>query len=283
MPEPLTLLHAPLGQPGSGRVRYGAAMALWRDGLISAEVLEVYRVASAHDARDPLQTLRDLGLPSPPVSAKEPPLQTLYSAARDYLLTLDHPGAAEVRASLPADPGPEQARPARTSAIVDRWLRPALDAMDDRHRPLAQAIGDAAGRLDWAPYSGYPLAEIGPYFPNGQAAGSIMGAPAPFAAQDIDLGLFLIAPNVVYRDHNHAAPELYAPLTGPHGWRFGPDRPLVIKPAHEPVWNPPHQPHLTKVGAVPFLCLYVWTRDVAELAKVIPASDWPELEALTLA
>lgn len=81
----------------------------------------------------------------------------------------------------------------------------------------------------------------------------------PLAAEDFDMGIFLVAPDTLYRDHQHAAPELYAPLTGPHGWRFGPGRPLQIKHAHEPVWNPPQQPHLTKTGKIPFLSLFVWT------------------------
>jgi Dimethlysulfonioproprionate lyase len=283
MTDPAGFLNAPLGQPGSGRVRYGAAMALWRDGAISAEVLEVYRVASAHDARDPLQILRELGLPLPPRKALETPMKALYTAARDYLLTLDHPGAAEVRAGLPADPGPEQARPARRNAVVDQWLAPALQAMDASHRSLAQTIGDAADRLEWITYDRYPAADIGPQFPSGHAYAMILGGGAPFAARDFDLDLFLIAPHTLYRDHHHAAPELYAPLTGPHGWRFGAGRPLVVKPAHQPVWNPAHQPHLTKTGVVPFLALVVWTRDVNEVARVIHSPDWAELEATRIA
>jgi hypothetical protein len=282
MTDPGRFLFAPLGQPGSGRVRYGAAMELWRLGQISAEVLEVYRVVSAHDGRDPMDALRERGLPLPDLPDAQSPVRALYLAARDYLLTLDHPGATEVRAALPANPGPERRMPACKTPIIDQWLDPALQAMDDARRPLANAIRDAAGHLEWAPYTGYPLAEIGPGFPAGHAAASILGGDAPFAARDVDLGLFLIAPHVLYRDHYHPAPELYAPLTGPHGWRFGPGRPLTLKPAHQPVWNPPLQPHLTKVGAVPFLCLFVWTRDVNELAHVIPADDWPELERLTL-
>jgi hypothetical protein len=257
-------------------------MALWRDGLISADVLEVYRVASAHDARDPLQALRDLSLPLPPPAAQEAPIHALYAAARDYLVALDHPGAAEVRAGLPADPGPEHARPARKMAVVDRWLAPALEAIGDPHRLLAQTIRDAAGLLEWVTYDGYPLTEIGPGFPNGHAFAPILGGEAPFAAEDFELGLFLIAPGVLYRDHRHAAPELYAPLTGPHGWRFGVGRPLIVKPAHQPVWNPPNQPHLTKVGPVPFLGLFVWTKDVNQLAEVIPAADWTVLEGVTI-
>ena len=109
MTDAARFLHAPLGQPGSGRVRYGAAMELWRQGRISAEVLEVYRIASPHDRRDPLTMLRDEGLPLPPMPPLESPMLALYAAARDYILSLDHSGATEVRAGSPVAPGPEVA------------------------------------------------------------------------------------------------------------------------------------------------------------------------------
>lgn len=282
MPDTLRLLHAPLGQPGSGRVRYGAAMELYRTGKISAEVLEVYRVASAHDPRDPLSMLKELALPIPPMPATESPVTSLYQAARDYLLTLDHPGSAEVAASLPADPGEEHPMPRRQNKVVTDWLVPALALVRNTHPALADAIAAAAEHLEWITYDLYPREEIGEAFAEGHAYASIRGGEAPFAVDDADLGLFLIAPGTLYRDHHHAAPELYAPLTGPHGWRFGPDRPLLVKPAHDPVWNPPHQPHLTKVGRVPFLCLFVWTKDVNEVARVIPASDWSALEGMDI-
>jgi hypothetical protein len=111
---------------------------------------------------------------------------------------------------------------------------------------------------------------------------SLIGEGAAIPAEDFDLGLFLIAPHVLYRDHAHPAPELYAPLTGPHGWRFGPGTPLTVKAAHEPVWNLPDAPHLTKVGPVPFLCVFGWTKDTHLPARVIPATDWPELEAMRI-
>jgi hypothetical protein len=283
MTDALSLLHSPLGVKGSGRVRYGAAMALWRDGQISAEVLEVYRVAAAHDARDPVAELAIRGLPAPPTAVNPSPILRLYQAARDYLLALDHPGAAEVRAGLPANPGPERPMSPRANAVADRWLADALAPLSKTHPDLAAAIASAAPLLEWVTYDAYPRALIGEAFATGHAFASILGGDAPFAARDFDLGLFLIAPNTLYRDHHHAAPELYAPLTGPHGWRFGLGRPLITKPAHQPVWNPPHQPHLTKVGEVPFLSLFVWTRDVNDTAEVIPADDWPELEAAPIA
>lgn len=282
MTDPAAYLSAPLGQPGSGRVRYGAAMALYATGRISAEVLEVYRVTAAHDGRDPLMILRENGLPLPMEMMTPDPMNRLYSAARDYVLTLDHPGAAEVRASLPDTPGPARAMPQRPNAVVAEWLEPALALVDRDQAELAAAIRGAMGHLEWITYDLYPRAEIGEGFATGHAYAMIRGGGAPFAAHDADLGIFLIAPHVLYRDHRHAAPELYAPLTGPHGWRFGPNRPLLVKPAHQPVWNPANQPHMTKVGAVPFLCLFVWTKDVSEVAQVIPADDWPSLEAMKI-
>ena len=74
MTDPARFLDAPLGQPGSGRVRYGAAMALYAQGQISAEVLEVYRIASAHDGRDPAVILREMGLPVPKSGATPQPV-----------------------------------------------------------------------------------------------------------------------------------------------------------------------------------------------------------------
>ena len=279
MTDTLSLLHTPPGVPGSGRVRYGAAMALYGQGRITADVLEVYRVASAHDGRDPLAILREGGFSLPPLINAQTPVAALYAATRDYLLALDHPGAAEVRAGLPVDPGPERRMPNRSNAVVETWLPMALGALSPSRPVLAAAIEAAADRLDWVTYDAYPLPEIGEKFATGHAFASLLGGDAPFAAKDFDMGIFLVAPDTLYRDHQHAAPELYAPLTGPHGWRFGPGRPLQIKPAHEPVWNPPQQPHLTKTGKVPFLSLFVWTRDVNDLAIVIPAQDWPALEA----
>jgi len=282
MTDVLNLLHAPLGQPGSGRLRYGAAMALWRDGLISAEVLEVYRVAAAHDARDPLSVLAELGLPLPPGPPVEQPARRLYAAARDYLLRLRHPGAAEVRAGLPADPRPGRAMRSHPNAVAERWLPEACGLLSVSEPMLAAAVEAATGVLSWTTYDAYPRAAIGEAFAAGHCFASILGEDAPFAADDFELGLFLIAPDVLYRDHCHTAPELYVPLTGPHGWRFRAGRPLIVKPAHQPVWNPPHQRHLTKVGAVPFLSLYVWTRDVNEPAHVIPADDWAALEGTAI-
>lgn len=67
MNDAFELLNTPLGVPGSGRVRYGAAMEFYCRGLISEDQLNVYLEAAAYDARDPVLLLVDRGLPPLPL------------------------------------------------------------------------------------------------------------------------------------------------------------------------------------------------------------------------
>lgn len=48
----------PLGEPGSGLIRYGAAMHLRQRGLIDDETLERYRICCLLDAEDPDTVVR---------------------------------------------------------------------------------------------------------------------------------------------------------------------------------------------------------------------------------
>ena len=279
------LLGVPLGGPGSGRNRYGVAMGLYQSGQISAAALEAYRVAAARDAEHPFHVLQERNLPLP--GAVQPPpdvaIRALVDEACRYISALPGNGIAEARQGIARfRDGPCRTVAATTNAVVEAWLPAALATLDDAHPALSQLISLASPHLQWVTYDLYPHDRIGPDFPRNHAFASLMGEEGAIASVDFDMGLFLMAPHVLYRDHRHPAPELYAPLTGPHGWRFAPDTPLQIKPAHQPVWNPPNRPHLTKVGPVPFLCIFVWTRDTACPAEVLSASDWPELEALRL-
>jgi hypothetical protein len=275
------MLATPLSEPGSGRHRYGAAMTFYNAGLIGPEVLEVYRICANLDSEDPAAIIAARGLAAPVSDPESPPriLAALAEAVDRYLGTLPGPGVAEVRAGLAAlRPFAPQPRAGAANAVVAAHLQTALDALETSHPALAAAIAGAAPHLDWITYDAYPRDQIGDAFATGHAFASIAGEGGAIAARDYDLGLFVIAPGVLYRDHAHAAPELYVPLTGPHGWRFGPGLPFLDKPAHDPVWNDPHDPHATHVGAVPFLAIFGWTRDVNEAAYVIPSHDWAELE-----
>ena len=279
----LGYLHISAGVPGSGRVRYAAAMYFHGLGQLSDGALEVYRVLSSRDGADPHLLLAERSeqnaLPYPAASQA---ILGLVAEVDTYLAALRGPGLAEVRAGRAQwAQGQAIAKPSQ-NAVVDQHLPPSLATLAVTHPGLAAAIRRAASELNWVTYDGYSPAAIGAAFSKGHAYASLIGEDSHIAARDFDLGLFLIAPHVLYRDHRHAAPELYVPLTGPHGWRFVPDTALIVKPAHQPVWNRAYQPHLTKVGPVPFLCLYCWTRDVQARATVVPATDWPMLQALRL-
>lgn len=282
-------LATPPGLPGSGRQRYGAAMALNRAGAISDAVLEVYRICSPLDAEDPAGLLAARGLPMPaapaPVAADTlaaGAILALIDEADLYLSRFATPGIAETRARIAeARDARLNLRPRAPNAVAGRWLTPALELLAPQEPALAAAIRAAGPWLNWVTYDRYSP-DIGPDFAQGNAVASLAGVYGPVDVPDFDLGLFLVAPHVLYRDHAHPAPELYAPLTGPHGWRFGPGTPLQIRPAHQPLWNPPNHPHLTKVGPMPFLALYAWTQDIAGQPCVLPADDWPGLEALRL-
>jgi hypothetical protein len=165
-------------------------------------------------------------------------------------------------------------------APICGYLNEALDlAREQGNAALADAIADAGPYLPWVTYDSYPRELIGARFPKAHAFVSLIGKGAPFEAEDYDLGLFLIEPRTLYRDHRHLAPELYAPITGPHPWRFGIDDPWRSLPANIPVWNEPQRVHATLVGEKPFLAVFAWTRDVSAPASVVPAPDWLEIEA----
>jgi len=212
---------------------------------------------------------------------KETAFRGLIAGIDGYLSRFDGGEVRGVREGIARwQDGPVHDVPAaRVSAC--RHMEAALAAMGAL--PLAGQLSDLWRDLAWTTYDLYPPAEIGEAFAAGHAFASLIGSDAPLKADGFELGLFLIAPHVLYRDHHHAAAELYAPLTGPHGWRFRPGDALEWRDAHVPVCNPPWRPHATKVGHIPFLCIFGWTGDVNEPARVLPSDDRPALEALRLA
>ncbi|WP_395542663.1 dimethylsulfonioproprionate lyase family protein [Neotabrizicola sp. sgz301269] len=278
------LLTAPHGAPGSARARYGAAMALHGEGLLSDAQLEAYREASALDIQDPALVLADRGLAAPDLAPPDPAeiLELLLVELDRLLARTGGEGIAEVRAGLaPAFRQSPTPVPVTPNRVLSAHLPAALAAVARDDPALAQILAAAAPHLRWITYDAYDPGLIGPDFPQAHGFATLVGEDAPFAAQDYDLGLFLIAPDTLYRDHAHPAPELYLPLTGPHRWRFAPGAPFHERPAFAPVWNPPLQPHATLTGRTPFLALFAWTAEVNAPAHVIPAPDWALFEPVS--
>jgi hypothetical protein len=195
-----------------------------------------------------------------------------------YLADLTGPGLDDVRQGIlrfgqePVREGIEPASPACGH------LEAALFCINGAD-PLRHAINEVRSDLRWVTYDAYPPEMIGRRFPVAHAFASLIGGEGFLPADDFELGLFLIAPKTLYRDHRHEAPELYVPLTGPHEWRFGVDESWTEYKAHKPIWNEPMRVHATLVREIPFLALFAWTRSVIAVSMVVPATDWAEIEA----
>jgi hypothetical protein len=195
-----------------------------------------------------------------------------------YLADLTGPGLDDVRQGIlrfgqePVREGIEPASPACGH------LEAALFCINGAD-PLRHAINEVRSDLRWVTYDAYPPEMIGRRFPVAHAFASLIGGEGFLPADDFELGLFLIAPKTLYRDHRHEAPELYVPLTGPHEWRFGVGESWTEYEAHKPIWNEPMRVHATLVREIPFLALFAWTRNVNAVSIVVPASDWAEIEA----
>ena len=58
-----SLLTTPLGKPGSGMVRYGAAMHFHRSGRMKPEMLEAYRICCKLDHEDVQDVMASRVLP----------------------------------------------------------------------------------------------------------------------------------------------------------------------------------------------------------------------------
>ena len=68
MSDHITALHRPIGVPGSGAVRYAAAMSLYVHGVMPLGMLEIYRLCSKFDREDPIAIARYENVAIPPVS-----------------------------------------------------------------------------------------------------------------------------------------------------------------------------------------------------------------------
>lgn len=211
---------------------------------------------------------------------REEAIRMLIAALDDYLTRFDGPGIADVRAGISRfRDGPVQDKAPNRIKAVDH-VETALDWMATHgEAPLTGAIRAAMPYLDWRAYDPYPREIIGETYATNHCATILIGEHGLIPAENFDLGLFGFGANILYRDHKHAAPELYAPFTGPNGWRFQPGDALDWRPAHQPVWNEAWAPHAFRSSDIPFLCVYGWTKDVGIPAEMILCDDWAAIEA----
>ncbi|MGY9011811.1 MAG: hypothetical protein ACKVLN_06345 [Rhodobacterales bacterium] len=66
----ISLLMADVGVPGSGAVRYAAAMYFHKEKSMPHNMLEIYRICSKFDQEDPLVVAKFEGVEIPPIVAR---------------------------------------------------------------------------------------------------------------------------------------------------------------------------------------------------------------------
>ena len=100
---------------------------------------------------------------------------------------------------------------------------------------------------------------------------------AKYYHPDFTLGIFLLGPFTLYRDHFHLAPELYLNLTARTGWRFQGGE-WIDYGAGSLIWNDSNNVHATRVYDEPFISIFSWTRSINSLCKVFKCADWKKVE-----
>jgi hypothetical protein len=133
---------------------------------------------------------------------------------------------------------------------------------------VAAAIAAIEDELHWQQNPFYSDAALGRGYMDGYAYAEIIGPKGFFPGNDFLLGFFLLGPNRLYSEHYHPAPELYWMLTGPSRWKRGAGSWEELA-AGDLRWHPPFVVHATETCSVPLLCLWAWTSDVAEPARLV--------------
>ena len=98
-----------------------------------------------------------------------------------------------------------------------------------------------------------------------------------FKSQELKLGLFLLEPEIFYKDHKHEASELYINLTSGTKWRFN-NSEWQSKSAGSIIYNEPYKVHAMKVGKDPFLSIWCWPKNSSKKCILVPKSDWLKLK-----
>ncbi|MGB0843546.1 MAG: dimethylsulfonioproprionate lyase family protein [Alphaproteobacteria bacterium] len=161
-----------------------------------------------------------------------------------------------------------------------------LSINDSELSPLKRDILTAKDDLCWRVDEGvyYKSTDnLGNYVGNNLHCQLVGPNGVAYKTNDVMFGLFYLAPKVLYRDHNHMAPELYLTLSDRSGWRFGTQEPWADYPANSLIWNAPMEVHATRVYDEPFFAVFVWTKDIPEPPMILEPDvkllkDWAMIE-----
>jgi hypothetical protein len=178
--------------------------------------------------------------------------------------------AAHVKARLAeqdlSPPAAIEPMPRRLAAT--RYLPECVAASMFATPDVAAALAEIEEFLHWKQNPNYSDKLMGEGYMDNYAYAELIGPHGFFAGDDFLMGLLLLGPDMHYRDHHHAAPELYWLVTGPSEWRQG-EGAFAQHEAGAIIWHEPHVIHATRTRASPLLAVWAWTRNVKEPARLV--------------
>lgn len=186
-------------------------------------------------------------------------IRDLIAATGARLASLDHEMAREVARHLEQALGsrPEFAPPTHCRRVPACRALPAL--LDSgRADPVLAAVSRADQDLPWSAVA----RELCPgSFADGHAFIELLGPDGLLTVERVRMGLFLLAPRVVYPAHAHDAEELYLILAGTGAWQLS-DAAFKTKDPGDLVHIAPGQPHAIEVGGRGVLTLWAWRGEI---------------------
>ena len=164
----------------------------------------------------------------------------------------------------------------------EELLRTALDEATDPSilsivSDIKKCLGDVTWKQDKSEF--YPTgSEVGKRYVESNLHAQLIGPKGSVAkSKDFMLGVFILGPWTLYKDHSHIAPEFYLNLSNKSDWRFN-FGPWQRYGAGSLIWNPSKQIHATKVSDKPFLSIFAWLGHVNCFCKVHQSQDHGQIE-----
>ena len=153
-------------------------------------------------------------------------------------------------------------------------LKKALASIEDVSlQSIKTCISDSYDKIQWNMDHGLfydDNAEVGEQYLNGNMHTELIGPKnGSFHSDELRLGLFLLEPNIFYKDHKHEAPELYLNLTKGTEWRFE-ETIWQEKGPGTIVYNEAFRVHAMRTKQSPFLSVWCWSTN--PMAKCVVVS-----------
>lgn len=142
-----------------------------------------------------------------------------------------------------------------------RFLDSALTAARAEER-LCSAVRALAPYLSFG--SSYALDGPTATFAQGMVWAEIAGRTGLVRDPSRRVGIFLLAPGLVYPLHGHEPDEIYFVLSGPFTVEHGYDGERVAVPPGSYYRTPSEQPHALHIGDAPVLLAYCWVGDFSK-------------------